>query len=103
MITNHPREVYETIDACTHHGATVFKGTGSYENEERDMVYSVVSSDEVKMVLKNVREADPTAFINTIQTDVVEGRFGSGRKIKVTNLFFFDIMNLCAVSVNMTT
>ena len=39
------------------------------------MVYSVVSSDEVKMVLKNVREADPTAFINTIQTDVVEGRF----------------------------
>ena len=75
IITNHPREVYETIDACTHHGATVFKGTGSYENEERDMVYSVVSSDEVKMVLKNVREADPTAFINTIQTDVVEGRF----------------------------
>lgn len=75
IITNHPREVYETISACTNHGATVFKGVGSYENEERDMVYSVVSSDEVKMVLKNVREADPKAFINSLQTDSVVGRF----------------------------
>lgn len=75
IITNHPREVYETISACTNHGATVFKGVGSYENEERDMVYSVVSSDEVKMVLKNVKEADPKAFINSLQTDSVAGRF----------------------------
>ncbi len=75
IITNHAKEVYETISACTNHGATVFKGMGTYENEERDMVYSVVSSDEVKMVLKNVKEADPQAFINTIRTDSVEGRF----------------------------
>lgn len=75
IITDHPREVYQTISDCTHHGATVFKGVGSYENEERNMVYSVVSSDEVKMVLKNVREADPHAFINSLQTDSVAGRF----------------------------
>lgn len=75
IITNHAKEVYETISECTNHGATVFRGMGSYENEERDMVYSVVSSDEVKMVLKNVREADPKAFINSLQTDAVAGRF----------------------------
>lgn len=75
IITDHPKEVYQTISDCTHHGATVFKGMGSYENEERNMVYSVVSSDEVKMVLRNVREADPKAFINSLQTDSVAGRF----------------------------
>lgn len=75
IITNHAREVYETISSCTHHGATVFHGMGSYENEERDMVYSVVSSDEVKMVLKNVHQVDPKAFINSLQTDSLAGRF----------------------------
>ena len=75
IITNHSREVYTTISQCTSHGATVFRGIGSYGGQERDMVYSVVSSDEVKMVLKNVREVDPAAFINTLRTDYMTGRF----------------------------
>ncbi|HIS25929.1 MAG TPA: YitT family protein [Candidatus Pullilachnospira intestinigallinarum] len=75
IITNHSREVYTTISRCTSHGATVFRGIGSYDGKERDMVYSVVSSDEVKMVLKNVREVDPAAFINTLRTDHMTGRF----------------------------
>ena len=75
IITNHSREVYTTISQCTSHGATVFRGIGSYDGQERDMVYSVVSSDEVKMVLKNVREVDPAAFINTLRTDYMTGRF----------------------------
>lgn len=75
IITNHSREVYTTISQCTNHGATVFRGIGSYDGQERDMVYSVVSSDEVKMVLKNVREVDPAAFINTLRTDYMTGRF----------------------------
>ena len=75
IITNHSREVYTTISQCTSHGATVFRGIGSYDRQERDMVYSVVSSDEVKMVLKNVREVDPAAFINTLRTDYMTGRF----------------------------
>lgn len=75
IITNHSREVYTTISQCTSHGATVFRGIGSYDGQERDMVYSVVSSDEVKMVLKNVRQVDPAAFINTLRTDYMTGRF----------------------------
>lgn len=75
IITNHPEEVYSTISQCTNHGATVFRGTGSYRQSDRDMVYSVVSSDEVKMVLKNVKEADPQAFINALRTDYITGRF----------------------------
>lgn len=75
IITNRSRDVYTKISECTSHGATVFQGIGSYDGRERDMVYSVVSSDEVKMVLKNVREVDPSAFINTLRTDYMTGRF----------------------------
>lgn len=75
IVTNHSREVYTTISQYTSHGATVFRGIGSYDGQERDMVYSVVSSDEVKMVLKKVREVDPAAFINTLRTDYMTGRF----------------------------
>ena len=35
----------------------------------------MVYSGEVKMVLKNVREVDPAAFINTLRTDYMTGRF----------------------------
>lgn len=75
IVTNHSKEVYTTISQYTSHGATVFRGIGSYDGQERDMVYSVVSSDEVKMVLKKVREVDPAAFINTLRTDYMTGRF----------------------------
>ena len=45
IITEKPAEVYERIRISTHHGATLFHGTGLYKKEERSMVYSVVSSD----------------------------------------------------------
>ena len=39
------------------------------------MVYSVVSSEEVNMLTKEIREIDPKAFINVIKTEQVNGRF----------------------------
>mgnify|MGYP001443431028 CR=1 FL=1 len=38
-------------------------------------VYSVISTPELKMVLKDLKEVDPAAFINVIKTDQVSGRF----------------------------
>lgn len=75
IITDHPLDVYKTIQQLTNHGGTLFQGTGLYENENRSMVYSVVSSAEVKSVINGVKEADPKAFINVIKTDQVGGRF----------------------------
>lgn len=75
VITNYPEEVYDVILHCTNHGATIFQGTGCYDNETRSMVYSVVSSDEVKRVKEAVRLVDPTAFVNVIKTDQLDGRF----------------------------
>ena len=75
IITNYPEEVYEVILHCTNHGATIFQGTGCYDNETRSMVYSVVSSDEVKKVKEGVRLVDPKAFINVLKTDQLDGHF----------------------------
>lgn len=75
IITEHSEEVYSIIKDITNHGATLFKGTGLYEQKERTMVYSVVSSDEVKKVVNAVRTADPRAFVNSIKTNSLTGRF----------------------------
>ena len=75
IITEKPAEVYECIRISTHHGATLFRGVGLYEQKERNMVYSVVSSSEMRRVLGEVRRVDDHAFINIIKTDVFAGRF----------------------------
>ena len=39
------------------------------------MVYSVVSSDELRHVLAEVRRIDDHAFVNILKTDQFAGRF----------------------------
>ena len=75
IITEHPDEVYREIRETTHHDATLFRGTGCYEGKEREMLYSVVSSEEAKRVVHRVREVDPHAFVNALRTEGLEGRF----------------------------
>ena len=75
IITEHPDEIYGVIRELSHHGATLFKGTGLYEQKERTMVYSVISADEVTKVIAGVRAADPKAFINSIRTNSLTGNF----------------------------
>ena len=75
IITNNPTEVYNAIKEETNHGATLFKGSGCYKNEERNMLYSVVSSDEIHRVLARIRKVDENAFIDIIQTDRISGFF----------------------------
>lgn len=75
IVTNHPRAVCDAISQVSHHGATILQGERSYELEERNMVYSVVSSAESKHVIKAVREVDEHAFINAIKTSQLSGRF----------------------------
>lgn len=75
IITDRPEAVYETIQNATHHGGTLFHGTGLYEKKERSMVYSVVSSDEIRHVIAGVKKADEHAFVNVIKTDQFTGRF----------------------------
>lgn len=75
IVTDHPNEVYESIRHLSHHSATRFEGTGCYTGKELTLLYSVVSREEAKLLVKTVRQVDPHAFINIIKTDYINGRF----------------------------
>ena len=75
IVTNKATEVYEVISKMSNHGATIMEGEGSYEHQERKIVYSVVSSAQSKSIIREVKKADPHAFVNAIKTEQIEGRF----------------------------
>jgi len=75
IITRHPDEVYEEISKLSHHSATRIDGTGCYSGDNTAMIYSVVSREEAKILVKKVIEVDPQAFVNIIKTDFINGRF----------------------------
>lgn len=75
IVTNKPGEVCKAINTVSMHGATILSGEGSYEHHKRKMVYSVVSREESKAVVRAVKEADEAAFVNAIRTEELFGRF----------------------------
>lgn len=75
IITRHPDAVYEEISKLSHHSATRLDGTGCYSGDNTAMIYSVVSREEAKLLVKKVAEVDPRAFVNIIKTDFINGRF----------------------------
>lgn len=75
IVTGNPQKVYDVIRESTHHAATLFKGEGLYEQEERFMIYSVVSRAEARGLVRKVRQVDPQAFVNSIRTQSLTGRF----------------------------
>lgn len=75
IVTNKAKEVCNAIYKISQHGATVMESQGSYEGQERSMVYSVVSSAESKKVVEFVKRVDPDAFINVVRTEQLQGKF----------------------------
>lgn len=75
VVTNHAEKVYEVIARDSNHGATILEGEGSYEHQERKIVYSVVSRAECKHIIKDIKLIDPKAFVNVINTQQVSGHF----------------------------
>ncbi|MDE7272086.1 MAG: YitT family protein [Lachnospiraceae bacterium] len=75
VVTNHARRVYEVISKNSNHGATIIEAEGSYEHQERKIVYSVVSRAECKDIIKGIKEVDSKAFVNVINTQQISGRF----------------------------
>lgn len=75
IVTNKATEVYEVISKMSNHGATIMEGEGSYEHQERKIVYSVVSSAQSKSIIREVKKAAPHAFVNAIKTEQIAGRF----------------------------
>ena len=75
ILTEKPKQVTDRIYQLTGHGATMLEGYGSYEHMERNVIYSVVSRNESRMVMREVQKVDPDAFINSIRTEKLKGHF----------------------------
>ena len=74
-MTRKAEEICDAIYRVSNHGATILEGKGSYEHCERNVVYSVVSREEVKKVLQAVKAVDEEAFVNEVKTEGLSGRF----------------------------
>ena len=75
IVTTKPKEVCRTIAMISNHGATILEGEGSFEHNEKSVVYSVVSSGEAGELVNEIKLADPAAFVNVLKTQRVIGRF----------------------------
>ena len=75
IVTDVPEALAMIINEMTQHGATQMEAIGTYEETRRSMLYTVIASEELDAVVKQLREADPKAFINVMKTDQVAGKF----------------------------
>lgn len=75
IMTTKADEMEHELLVYTHHGVTRFEGIGCYLKENVSMLYTVVSSEQLKTVIKLVHEIDEHAFVNVIKTHMIEGNF----------------------------
>ena len=74
---NHHAELRDFIIEDMDRSGTYIKGKGMYTDQDREMIFVVVSRKEVRLVQNKVREIDPKAFM--VVTDAYE-TFGEGFK-----------------------
>ncbi len=75
IITSYPENLEKALLSYTHHGITRFEGTGCYKEEPRTLLYTVVAKDEVKEVVRFIKQYDSGAFINVTKSETIYGRF----------------------------
>ena len=75
IVTSKPKRVCEAIYRVSHHGATVLRGTGAYSGNPTSIIYSVVAADDTPHIYALCKKIDKDAFLNTMSTSRVIGRF----------------------------
>ncbi len=75
IVTKFPKEVADKINEIARHGATRIEAHGTYTNSERQLIYSVVGTGELKRLIKEIEKIDPEAFVNVVRTERLIGKF----------------------------
>lgn len=78
IISMKNEEIKEAITHRLHRGVTVYRGSGGLGstgeiNEDRDILYCVVTRLEIGNIKNVVKEIDPTAFVTTHSLSEVDG------------------------------
>ena len=55
-------------------GATILPAIGAYKGESREMIYTILTRREMMVLRHKIREIDPEAFINVIDSREILGK-----------------------------
>lgn len=75
ITTKYPEDIIKSYTNVYRHGITVTKSYGGYSKEENYLCHSVVSSYELKDIIKLIKKEDPKAIINVLKTENFYGGF----------------------------
>jgi len=63
IISERPHEIARKIHDDLERGTTLLRGTGGFTGQEKEVLYVVVSREEIVRIQEICREIDPTSFI----------------------------------------
>lgn len=75
IITHNAEELQRAIHQKMVRGITIVPAKGAYSNEEKSMLYLVITRYELYDLEKIINEVDPQAFTNIVQTVGIFGFF----------------------------
>jgi len=78
IVTNRTQELAERLLSLPR-GVTILKTKGAFTSAERDLLMTVTTRYELAELRKLVRDTDPKAFVNVVQTIDVIGEFRQRR------------------------
>lgn len=73
IVTEHGREICDVIDNCCQRGSTILKGQGGYHGDRKQVVMCACSNNEMYLVQRAVKEADPASFMIVLESNEVHG------------------------------
>ena len=75
QVTTTDKNLAKLLISNIPHGASVVQGTGAFTENERYIIYMVVSTTEIKRSVDIIKELDPNSFIVVTSLHSVYGRF----------------------------
>lgn len=75
VITKKGDQISEKYVKSVIHGMTKLNATGCYTGDKIDVLYTVISTYELKNVVNLIKQIDPNAIINVIKTEDFYGNF----------------------------
>lgn len=73
IVTQHGKRICDVIYKCCGRGSTILKGNGGYKEEGKQVVMCACNNREMYLVQKEVKAADPNAFMIILESNEVHG------------------------------
>ncbi|MEG0283404.1 MAG: YitT family protein [Erysipelotrichales bacterium] len=79
IITSEGEEITKQLIENGDHGVTILNGRGGYSHNERDFLYTVVSTYEMTDIKEMIFDIDKNAFVNVTHSQDVYGYFETSK------------------------